>query len=112
VAPIVPADSIATTASGLAYSRENQSFNGTLTVTNIGSDPITTPSEFEVVLAALPDGVMLANADGEFNLNPYVTIPGITTLAPDQSVQVPVQFYNPSNAILNFTTEVYAGTLP
>jgi hypothetical protein len=110
--PIVPSTQIATTASGLAYSRVTQTFNGTVTITNISGSAITTPSSFQVAITALPAGVTLANAIGVSNLNPYVTVPAITSLAPGQSVKVPVQFFNPMNAAINFTPEVYAGTLP
>ena len=50
------------------------------------------------------------NSNGTFNTFPYITIPGITSLAAGQSVTVQVQFSNPSNAVINFTPELYAGS--
>jgi hypothetical protein len=110
VPPIVPPDQIATTASGLAYSRVSQTFTGTVTITNISGTTITTPTNFQVVLAALPSGVTLVNSAGAFDQSPYVTIPAMTSLAPNQSVTVHVQFKNPSGATINFRPEFYAGS--
>jgi YVTN family beta-propeller protein len=43
---ILPPDEVATTASGLAYSRVSQTFNGTVTITNISSNPISGPFSY------------------------------------------------------------------
>jgi hypothetical protein len=110
VPPIVTADQIKTTASGLAYSRVSQTFNGTVTITNISGTTITTPTNFQVVLAALPPGVTLVNSAGAFNQSPYITVPTMTSLAPAQSVTVKVQFQNSSGATINFKPEFYAGS--
>jgi hypothetical protein len=110
VPPIIPASQIATTSSGLAYSRVTQTFNGTVTITNIGTATITTPSHFQIVLTGLPANVTVANSSGTFNQSPYITIPTAVSLAPGQSASVAVHFANPSNATIHFTPEVYAGT--
>ncbi len=110
IPPIVLADQIAITASGLAYSRVSRTFNGTVTIKNTSGDTITTPTNFQLVLAALPSGVTLANSAGTFNASPYITVPTVTSLAPGQSVSVPVRFQNPSGVKINFTPEFYAGS--
>ncbi|MBZ5610832.1 MAG: hypothetical protein LAP38_21420 [Acidobacteriia bacterium] len=110
VPPIVPPDQIAITASGLAYSRVSQTFNGTVTIKNTSGASITTPTNFQVVLTALPSGVTLANSAGTFNQSPYVTVPTVTSLAPGQSVSVQVRFQNPSGVTISFTPEFYAGS--
>lgn len=110
IPPIVPPDQIATRASGLAYSRVSQTFNGTVTITNISGATITTPTNFQVVLTALPASVTLVNSSGTFNESPYITVPTVTSLAPNQSVTVKVQFQNSSSAAINFTPEFYAGS--
>jgi hypothetical protein len=110
VPPVVPPTQVATTASGLAYSRVSKTFVGTVTIKNIGSTTITTPTNFQVVLTALPSGVTLANSAGTFNGSPYITVPTVKSLAAGQSVTVAVQFSNPSDAIIKFTPEFYAGT--
>lgn len=110
VPPIVPPTQIATTTSGLAYSRVSQTFNGTVTVTNMSAATITTPTNFQLVLTALPAGVTLANSVGTFNQSPYITIPAVTSLAPGQSVSVAVRLQNPSEAAITFLPEFYAGS--
>jgi hypothetical protein len=47
---------------------------------------------------------------GTFNQCPYITIPAVMSMTPGQSVNVAVHFSNPSNAIINFTPEFYAGS--
>ena len=110
VPPIVLADQIAITASGLAYSRVSKTFNGTVTIKNTSDTAITTPTNFQLVLTALPSGVTLANSAGTFNGSPYITVPTVTSLASGQSVSVQVRFQNPSNVTINFTPEFYAGS--
>jgi hypothetical protein len=103
-----PSVSIATTASGLAYSRVSQTFNGTVTVRNVSSSAISGP--FQIVFTSLPAGVVLANQSGWWG-NPVITVPSITALGPGQSSTVAVQFKNPSNAKITFTPRIYSGSL-
>jgi hypothetical protein len=99
----------ATTASGLAYSRVSKTFNGTVTITNISTSPISGP--FWILFMGLPSGVTLANATGSFSGSPYLMVPAVTTLAAGQSATVGVQFNDPSFAAINFTPAVYWGRL-
>jgi hypothetical protein len=94
-------------ASGLAYSRVNQTFIGTLTITNISSSTIDGP--FQLVLDSLTPGVALANATNTFGGWSYVTISSQGSLAPGQSANVNLQFKDPSNSTINFTPLVYSG---
>jgi hypothetical protein len=110
VPPVVPAAQVSVTASGLAYSRVTGTFNGTITLTNIGGTAITTPTSFQLALNSLPAGVELVNAAGAFNQCPYVTVPLLASLMPNQSATVAVQFRNSSNAAITFTPELYAGS--
>ena len=109
LALVVSAAQVSTTASGLAYSRASQLFNGTVTIRNISSNTINGP--LEVVLTALPGGVILVNASGSFGGSPYLAVPSVNNLAPGQSATVTVQFKNPSNAKINFTPVIYSGSL-
>jgi len=104
-----PVDSsqVAVTASGLSYSRVSQTFNGTVTITNISDSTINGP--FQLVFMALPSGVMLTNASDMFYGNPFLTVSG--TLSPGQSSTAAVQFKNPSNATIHSTPTIYAGSL-
>jgi len=98
---------ISTTASGLAYSRVSQTFNGALTITNTSASSITGP--FQILFMALPTGVTVPNSTGTFFGNPFITVPAVASLSPGQSVTVSVQLKNSSNAAINFTPVVYSG---
>jgi len=121
---------ISVTASGLAYSRHSQTFNGAITITNISTDSIKGPfhvfinSPAPIHLAELaagrpparsssaqhkPVGATLANPTGNFGGRPYITVPGVGSLIPGQSAKVNVQFKNPSNATINFMPVPYSG---
>ena len=103
---IVSPSDVATTASGLAYSRVSRTFNGTVTITNISSSAISGP--FQMVFTGLTAGVTLANATGDFSGSPYLTITA-ASLAPGQSSTVRVQFNNPMFGTINFTPVIYSG---
>jgi hypothetical protein len=107
---LIPSTQVATTSSGLAYSRVSQTFIGTVTLTNIGSTAIGGP--LQLVLTALPADVTVVNATGLWNGIPYVTVPNITTVLPGQAVTVPVRFKNSGSSAIAFTPVVYSGTLP
>ena len=104
---LVPAAQIQTTASGLAYSRVTQTFNGTVTLTNVGATSISGP--FEVLFTSLPAGVTLVNALGTYNSSPY-TVAGVTSLASKQSTTLSVQFSDPSNVKISTVPVTYSGS--
>jgi hypothetical protein len=106
--PLLLESQIATTSTGLAYSRVTQTFNATLTITNVSSSAIAGP--LQVVFDSLTAGVTLANATSSFGGWPFITVPGVGSLAPGQSASVNVQFKNPSNAVINASPVVYSGT--
>jgi probable HAF family extracellular repeat protein len=107
---VLPPSQVATTASGLAYSRVTQTFNGTVTITNIGSAAIAGP--LQVLFSGLPTNVTLMNATGNFSSRlPYLAVPAPAGLAPGQSVSVTVQLRNPSNATINFSPVIYSGSI-
>jgi hypothetical protein len=60
--PLVPLSQVATTASGLAYSRVSQTFDGSLTLTNLSAGAIGGP--VQILFTGLSPGVTLANATG------------------------------------------------
>jgi hypothetical protein len=107
--PVVLPSQVATTASGLAYSRVSQTFNGTVTMTNISSSAISGP--LQVLVTGLTARVTLVNATSTLSGTPYITVPAIAGLAPGQSVTVAVQFKNPSNTPINFTPAIYSGSI-
>jgi hypothetical protein len=107
--PVVSPSQIATTTSGLAYSRVSQTFNGTVTLTNISGSAINGP--LQIVFFGMPANVTLANATSNLSGTPYLTVPAVVSLAPGQSATVNVQFKNPSNATLNLTPVIYSGSI-
>jgi hypothetical protein len=61
------------TSSGLAYSRVSQTFNGIVTLKNIGATRISGP--LQVLFVGMPVNVSLVNATGNVSTAPYITIP-------------------------------------
>jgi hypothetical protein len=98
---------VSTTASGLAYSRVTQTFNGTVTLKNISGSAISGP--LQIIFTGLPATVTLANATGKLAGTPYLTVQ-TASLASGQSITVNVQFKNPSNATVNVTPAIYFGS--
>jgi uncharacterized repeat protein (TIGR03803 family) len=110
VTPVaIPPSEVATTASGLAYSRGSGTFNGSVAITNITSNPISGP--FSILFTSLAAGVTLANATGNFSGSPFLTVPCIANLTAGQSASVSVEFRNPSFGMINFTPVIYSGNL-
>lgn len=106
-ARLLSAPYVATTASGLAYSRATKLFTGTVTVKNNGTSAIAGP--FQVLLTGLTQGAALANATGAFAGSPYITVAGTSSIGPGASVSVPVRFGNPSMAAIHFSPATYTG---
>ena len=104
----VQEDQISITSSGLAYSRVSQTFNGTVTIKNIGGSAISGP--LQIVFFGMPANVTLVNATGNLSGTPYLTVPSVTSPAFGQWVTISVQFKNPSNATINLTPVVYSGS--
>lgn len=95
--------------SGLSFSPITRLYSGTVTVSNTGSQTIT--GTIYAGFADLPAGVSLANAvPGPAGSIPLAAGP-VTSLAPGQSVTIPVRFRNPANVRITPTTITYAGTL-
>ena len=90
---VVPPNEVTTTASGLAYSRVSQTFNGTVTLTNVSNGTISGP--LQILFTAMPSNVTLVNATGSFAGIPYLTVSAAAGLAPGQSVTVGTQLENP-----------------
>ena len=107
--PAVVPSQIAITASGLAYSRVTKTFNGTVTIQNVSSSPINGP--FQIVFFGLTSKVTLANETGDLSGTPYLTVPGVGNLGPGQKATVKVEFSDPSDAPINPTPVIYAGSM-
>jgi len=88
------------------FNRDHGTSNGKLIVTNTGGVAVS-GKILLVELMNLTPGVTLMDAAGTTGGNPYIAMPGNGTLAPGESVSVNVQFKNPSNALIAFTSIVY-----
>ncbi len=95
------------TSSSFVFNGTTNRFSGTVTVHSQSQKPIAGP--LQLVLTNLPAGVTVYNPTGSAGGNPYITIPGVVTLAPGQSASVAVQFAGPSSAHITFTPEVLSG---
>jgi hypothetical protein len=93
-------------SSGLSFNRSTQTFNGTLTITNSGGAILKGPLQIE--LNGLTAGVTLLNASGEHNGSPYLSS-AISSLAPGQSISLPLIFRNPNKVGINYQTSVFSG---
>jgi len=91
--------------SGLLLSRATQQFNGFVGMANVSTAPIEGP--VHVLLEGLPEGVTLFNKSGQFNGAPYITYP--MSIAPGESVSIPVQFANPLRVRIVYSVRVYSG---
>jgi hypothetical protein len=107
--PVLSSSQVSVTASGLTYSRASRTLSGSVTIKNIGSSMITGP--FEILFTGLPVNVTLLNPSGDISGAPYLTIPAVAKLTPDQSATVTAQFTHTFNATIRFTAVVYFGSI-
>ncbi len=105
---LLTASQVSTTSTGLGYSRVTRSFFTTLNITNVGKTTISAP--LHVVLDSLPSSVTLVNATSTFGGFPYITVPGLSNLAPGQSVTETIEFKDPSNTRIYFEPLAYSGS--
>jgi outer membrane protein assembly factor BamB len=87
------------TQSGFLYSRGTGIWVATMTVTNTRAVAIGGP--IQAILSNLPVSVTMVNNTGVRNGSPYITVsPG--ALAPGASVNVSIQFKNPTSGYINY----------
>jgi hypothetical protein len=98
---------VSVTHSGFGRNRTSGVWTATLTVKNTGGTAVNGP--VQVVLTKLSANVTMVNSIGAHNGDPYVTV-STGNLAPGASVNVMIQFNNPSNGFINFTPVTYSGS--
>ena len=91
-------------SSGLVYSRATQLFTGTLTITNTGASAVAGPDSVE--LTNLSAGATLTNGTTISGLPALQVFSSGATLAPGQSVTVPISFNNPSMGVISYAPVV------
>ena len=92
--------------SGLVLNRATQAFTGTVTMTNAG--PATFSGPMQMFFDSLPSSVRLLNATGKLDQSPFITV-NVSSLAPGEQIQVPVQFSNPQRVSVSYSLAVYSG---
>lgn len=100
---------VTVTTSGFLLNRTTNTFNGTATITNTSQSAIAGP--LQLILGNLTQGVTLANGTGTTAGKPYITVPEVSSLAPNASTTFVLQFNNPSGAIIGFDRFVLSGLI-
>jgi MBG domain (YGX type) len=106
-------NSITVTRSGLSYNVLTKRYTQTLTLRNAGSAAIGSP--IYLVLDSLGSNAALANGTGSTGCatplgSPYVAVSG--ALAACASANASLQFTNPTNAAITYTTRILSGINP
>ena len=91
-------------SSGLVYNRGTQLFSGTLMVTNTGTSSISGP--YSVELVNLTAGVTLQNGTTTGGVPAVQVISASSSIAPGQTISIPVSFSDPSKAVVSYTPVV------
>lgn len=99
---------ISTAVSAFTYNPPTQTYIGTITITNVSTSAIQGP--FQIVFTSLTTGVVMTNSTGTFGGFPYLTVAGVSSLAPSQAIIVNLQFQASSPAI-QFVPITYTGSL-
>ena len=99
---------VSATHAGFARHPGTHVWSTMLTVKNTGSSAINGP--IQVVLTKLSENASMTNSNGTYKGSPYITV-STGPLAAGASVQVKLQFANPTNDFINFTPVTEAGDL-
>jgi uncharacterized repeat protein (TIGR01451 family) len=102
------------TQTGFVLNRLTGIWSATMTVTNTGGSAIAAP--IEVVMGGLSSNATMYNYSGYYNGspyagNPYITVLATGSLAPGASLNVTIEFTNPSNGSIEFTPVTFSGKL-
>lgn len=81
-------------------------YYGTITINNVTSSNISAP--IQLVLDNLTPGIVLVNATGTTQGDPFITIN--QSLAAGGIIVIPVQFRNPQNLGINYTPRLFSGS--
>jgi len=106
--PMVVSSKVAVQKSAFVYNESTHRYTGSMVLTNTSSATLSGP--IEVSIASLPTAAILTNKTGTQKGVSFVTATR-SGLAPGESVTVPVEFANPLNFPLSFSTVIYAGSL-
>lgn len=99
-------EQVRVTQTGFVRNRATGIWSTIMTVTNSSGAQISGP--VQVVLANLSSGATMVNNTGIRNGSPYITV-SAGVLAAAASVEVSIQFTNPSNGFITFTPVIDSG---
>jgi hypothetical protein len=107
--PVDVSASVQSSTSAFVLNRATQTYNGTITIMNIGTTALSRP--LTIVLTGLSAGVTAIGPTGTLaGQGPYYLVPGTGDLAPGKSATVAVQFSNPGNLKIGFVVKTYSGS--
>lgn len=98
------AANIAIARGGIVRDRLTGKYTQKVTITNSSASTIAGP--FSVAIDALSTNASLSNRSGNTSSGSYINIPGASQLAAGASASVTLQFANPTNAAINYTTRI------
>ena len=103
-----PQTLLAVSISEPSYDSTSQTWNETLTLTNVSGHFLKGP--FTIVLDHLTRGIQLVNRTGSIGWDPYVILSASSGLASSQSIVVNLLLSGSSGTLLNFVPNVFWGT--
>ena len=89
---------------GIIRDRLTGKYTQKVTITNSSASSIVGP--FILKIGALSANATLSNSSGSSANGPYINIPGVNQLAAGASASVTLQFTNPANAAVSYTTRI------
>ena len=110
---VAPLDNAQVSRGGLVRDRRTGTWSQQVTITNATTRPL--PGPFYLVIDGLSTNATLTGAAGQTQnfapVSPYVQVQvGANGLAPGASASVVLQFVNPSNAAVTYSTRLLNGT--
>jgi hypothetical protein len=93
--------------SALTFDAASGTFDGTITIENIGEASLTGP--FGIVFTALSGGAALVNATLTVGVTPFLAFPEVLSLAPGETATVATRFANSSTAPIAFKPLLFSG---
>jgi fibronectin type 3 domain-containing protein len=107
VAAVNVTSQVKITASGFTFNRTTKTYNSNVTIRNQTQQAIAGP--IQLVLTNLPAGITLFNRTGTTGTSPFITLPGVSTLAAGQSATVKIEVQAASAGQITYTAAVYSG---
>ncbi len=106
--PLDVTDSFIVTSTAFTLDRTTGRYTGTIRIINRPNSNVERP--LTLLLSNLPQGVSAPTANGVLpGQGPYFAVGGTGPLSPGQPTTLDVQFVNPLNLRITFTSQVFSG---